>query len=85
MPATQELVDLVARSTDFLEWRQTYSAFEFGGALLDTYGWTEVIAPGSIPSERNACGVLPPGAQIEYLAHAHEAEEHSVPLAGAVS
>jgi hypothetical protein len=83
-PATQGLVDLVARSTDVLEWRQTYSASDFGSAFLDGYGWTELIGRrGPIPSERIACGVLLLGPEIEYPDHAHEAEELYLPLAGA--
>jgi hypothetical protein len=83
-PATQALVDLVARSADMLEWRQTYSASDVGSAFLEGYGWTEFIGRrGPIPSERIACGVLLLGPHVEYPSHAHEAEEIYLPLAGA--
>jgi hypothetical protein len=66
-----------------LEWRQTYSADDFGAAFLERYGWTELIGlRGPIASERIACGFLMLGPGIDYPAHAHEAEELYLPLAG---
>jgi hypothetical protein len=82
-PATRELVDEIVRSADLLEWRQTYSADDFGAAFLDGYGWTELVGlRGPIPSERIACGFLLLGPGIDYPAHAHEAQELYLPLAG---
>src|SRR5277367_2166261 len=67
-----------------LEWRQTYSTDDFGAAFLERYGWTELIGlRGPIPSERVACGFLLLGPRIDYPAHAHEAAECYLPLAGA--
>jgi hypothetical protein len=82
-PATISLVRALVDRADALEWRQTYSAADFGAAFLSGYGWTEVIGlRGPIPSERLACGFLLLGPDIEYPAHAHEAEELYLPLAG---
>lgn len=82
-PATRDLMREFVASADALEWRQTYTAVDFGPAFLDRYGWTELIGlRGPIPSERIACGFLALGPAIEYPAHAHEAEELYLPLAG---
>jgi hypothetical protein len=82
-PSTLALVrDLVA-CADGLEWRQTYADADFGAEFLQNYGWTELIGlRGPIPSARIACGFLLLGPDIEYPAHAHEAEELYLPLAG---
>ncbi len=70
-------------AADALEWRQTYTTADFGREFLDRYGWTELIGlRGPIPSQRIACGFLMLGPEIEYPAHAHEAEELYLPLAG---
>ncbi len=82
-PATRGLVQEFVAAADALEWRQTYAASDFGAEFLDRYGWTELIGlRGPIPSERIACGFLMLGPGIEYPAHAHEAEELYLPLAG---
>jgi hypothetical protein len=82
-PTTAELVRALVASTNALEWRQTYSAADFGPAFLDRYGWTELVGlRGPIPSARVACGFIMLGPEIEYRAHAHEAEELYLPLAG---
>ena len=55
----------------------------FRRRFLERYGWTELIGlRGPIASERLACGFLLLGAQVEYPAHAHEAEEIYLALAG---
>ena len=82
-PETRALVREFVAAAEILEWRQTYSAADFGPDFLDSYGWTELIGPrGPIPSETIACGLLMLGRRIEYPAHAHEAEEIYLPLAG---
>ena len=73
----------LAACADELEWRQTYSAADFGPAFLERYGWSELIGlRGPIASERVACGFLMLGPEVEYPAHAHEAAELYVPLSG---
>jgi mannose-6-phosphate isomerase-like protein (cupin superfamily) len=80
---TRPLVREFVAAAEYLEWRQTYSAADFGPEFLDSYGWTELIGlRGPIPSEIVACGFLMLGPRIEYPAHAHEAEEIYLPLAG---
>ncbi len=82
-PHTVALVRALVDEAERLEWRQTYSAADFGPAFLQGYGWTEVIGlRGPIPSEQIACGFLLLAPELEYPAHAHEAEELYVPLAG---
>jgi hypothetical protein len=82
-PETRALVREFVAAAETLEWRQTYSATDFGPEFLERYGWTELIGlHGSIPSETVACGFLMLGPDIEYPAHAHEAEEIYLPLAG---
>jgi hypothetical protein len=76
VPATRDLVQQFVAAADALEWRQTYTAADFGPDFLDRYGWTELIGlRGPIPSQRIACGFLMLGPEVEYPAHAHEAEE----------
>ncbi len=82
-PATSGLVREFVAAADALEWRQTYAAADFGPEFLDRYGWSELIGlRGPIPSQRIACGFLLLGPETEYPAHAHEAEELYLPLAG---
>lgn len=83
VPETQGLVDELVTSAALLEWRQTYSAGDFGAAFLEGYGWTELVGlRGPIASTQLACGFLLLGPGIAYPAHAHEAEELYLPLAG---
>ena len=83
-PATLALVQQIAAAAPMLDWRQTYSAIDFGDRFLDRYGWTELIGMrGPIASAEVACGLLMLGPHIDYPAHAHEAEELYLPLAGA--
>ncbi len=85
-PATAPLVRAIVDHADALSWQQTYGAADFGAAFLDRYGWTEFIGlRGPIPSTELACGLLMLGPNIEYPAHAHEAEELYLPLAGSAS
>ena len=80
---TRALVREFVAVAEILEWRQTYSAADFGPEFLESYGWTELIGlRGPIPSETVACGFLMLGPRIEYAAHAHEAQEIYLPLAG---
>ena len=82
-PATRALVREFVGAADILEWRQTYSAVDFGRDFLERYGWTELVGlRGPIGSEKVACGFLMLGPETEYPAHAHEAEEIYLPLAG---
>ena len=82
-PATRALVRDFVAAADFLEWRQTYSAVDFGPEFLERYAWTELVGlRGPIGSEKVACGFLMLGPETEYPAHAHEAEEIYLPLAG---
>ena len=81
--ATRALVRDFVAAADILEWRQTYSAVDFGPEFLERYGWTELVGlRGPIGSEKIACGFLMLGPETEYPAHAHEAEEIYLPLAG---
>jgi hypothetical protein len=83
-PTTAALVDALTEAAPSLAWRQTYSADDFGEAFLERYGWTELFGlRGPIASSRVAGGFLLLGAGVEYPAHAHEAEEIYLPLAGA--
>jgi len=82
-PETRTLVQEFVAAADILDWRQTYTAEDFGPEFLRRYGWTELIGlRGPIPSEKVACGFLMLGPEIEYPAHSHEAEELYLPLAG---
>jgi mannose-6-phosphate isomerase-like protein (cupin superfamily) len=82
-PATRRIVEEIAALAPSLEWRQTYSADDFGERFLESYGWTEWIGQrGMFESDAIACGVLLLGPDIEYPAHSHEAEEIYLPLAG---
>jgi hypothetical protein len=82
-PGTRALVQEFVATAPVLEWRQTYSAADFGATFIERYGWTELVGlRGPIPSETIACGFLMLGPEIEYSAHAHSAEELYLPLAG---
>jgi Dimethlysulfonioproprionate lyase len=84
-PSTLALVLELVACASGLEWRQTYGVADFGVEFLKSYGWTELIGlRGPLPSDRIACGFLLLGPEIEYPAHAHEAEELYLPLAGEV-
>ncbi len=83
VPATAPLVAALTAEADALAWQQSYTAADFGAAFLQRYGWTELVGlRGPIPSRTIACGILMLGPDIDYPAHAHEAEELYVPLAG---
>ena len=85
-PITRPLVAALAAHADALAWQQSYTAADFGAAFLQRYGWTELIGlRGPVPCETVACGVLMLGPDIDYPAHAHEAEELYLPLAGSAS
>jgi Dimethlysulfonioproprionate lyase len=82
-PGTRALVDAIAALAGELDWRQTYTVADFGRRFLDNYGWSEWIGErGAFVSDGVACGVLMLGADTEYPAHSHEAEELYLPLAG---
>ena len=82
-PETQTLVEQIAALAGELDWRQTYTAADFGARFLDNYGFSEWIGErGPFISDAIACGVLVLGPDIEYPAHSHEAEELYCPLAG---
>lgn len=82
-PQTRALVEGVAALAGELDWRQTYSAADFGERFLENYGYNEWIGQrGAFVSERVACGVLLLGPDTEYPDHSHEAEELYLPLAG---
>jgi hypothetical protein len=82
-PATEGLVEAIAAGAGALAWHQTYTAADVGAGFLDRYGWTELVGlRGPIPSETMACGMLMLGPDTHYPAHAHEAEELYLPLAG---
>jgi hypothetical protein len=82
-PQTRALVEGVEALAGELEWRQTYSAADFGERFLETYGYSEWIGQrGAFMSDRIACGVLLLGPETEYPDHSHEAEELYLPLAG---
>src|SRR5947209_9452595 len=54
-----EILSALDRASAGLAWRQTYAAEDFGPALLERYGWTELIGErGPIASARIAVGFL---------------------------
>ena len=84
VPSTAPLVAALVAQADALAWQQSYAASDFGAAFLERYGWTELIGRrGPVQSETIACGILMLGPEIDYPAHAHEAEELYLPLVGA--
>ena len=83
VPSTARLVTALATHADALAWQQSYAASDFGAAFLERYGWTELVGlRGPVPSGTVACGILMLGPEIDYPAHAHEAEELYLPLSG---
>lgn len=83
VPRTSALVQAIVDHADTTAWRQTYAASDFGAAFLDRYGWSEWIGlRGPLANTEIACGVLMLGPEVDYPAHAHEAEELYLPLAG---
>jgi hypothetical protein len=83
VPGLAPLVGEIAGAAGSLEWRQTYTAEDFGPQFLDRYGWTELVGlRGPIKSDEIACGLLLLGPDADYPAHAHQAEELYLPLAG---
>lgn len=79
----RELVTALASTAREMTWKQTYTAAQMGAALLQNYGWCEMIgASGAVPSERLACGFLLLGRDTLYPRHHHEAEEIYIPLVG---
>ena len=42
-PQTRAMVDAIAALAGELDWRQTYTAADFGQRFLDNYGWSEWI------------------------------------------
>ena len=82
-PRTRVLVDGIAALAGEMDWRQTYTSADFGERFLQNYGWCEWIGErGAFESDAIACGVLLLGADTEYPAHSHQAEEFYLPLAG---
>jgi hypothetical protein len=82
-PETRALTESVAALAHAFAWRQTYGADDFGPRFLDAYGYCEWIGErGAFESRKIACGVLLLGPDTDYPAHAHEAEEIYLPLAG---
>ena len=84
--ATRGMTEGVVAGADELRWRQTYTAADFGPYFLTRYGWSELIGTrGPIPSQTIASGFLLLGPEVNYPAHAHEAEELYMPLSGTAS
>lgn len=82
-PQTRALVEAIEAVAQELDWRQTYTAADFGELFLETYGYNEWIGQrGAFMSDSVACGVLLLGPETEYPDHSHEAEELYLPLAG---
>ncbi len=82
-PRTKAIVDAIAALANDLDWRQTYTAADFGQPFLENYGFSEWVGErGAFMSDAVACGVLLLGPETEYPAHSHEAEELYLPLAG---
>jgi hypothetical protein len=80
-PRERALVEGIEALAGELDWRQTYSAADFGELFLETYGYNEWIGQrGAFMSDRVACGVLLLGPETEYPDHSHEAEELYLPL-----
>ena len=82
-PETADLVAALVAAAPMLQWRQTYTAVDFGADFLKKYGWTEFIGlRGPVPSTSLACGVLLLAPGLTYPSHAHQAEELYLPLSG---
>jgi len=80
---TRSLVEAVAALANDLDWRQTYASADLGERFLQNYCWSEWVGQrGAFMSDAIACGVLLLGAETEYPAHSHEAEELYLALAG---
>ena len=80
---TADLVAALVAAAPMLQWRQTYTAVDFGADFLKKYGWTEFIGlRGPVPSPSLACGVLLLAPGLTYPSHAHQAEELYLPLSG---
>jgi Dimethlysulfonioproprionate lyase len=82
-PETAAAFTAIQNAAPSLNWRQTYGAEAFGAAFLQAYGWSEFIGlRGPVASDTIACGVLLLGPGTTYPAHAHQAEEVYLPIAG---
>lgn len=78
-----KLIAALCRAAPWLEWRQTYTAKEVGGELLENYAWCEILGPKAPQSSlRIACGFLLLGPHTHYPRHRHAAEEIYLPLSG---
>jgi Dimethlysulfonioproprionate lyase len=85
-PFAADLVEVLCRDAQSMEWRRTYRVEQLGSAFFDNYGWSEVLGTnGPWASERIACGFLLLGPATSYPRHRHEAEEIYVPLSGTAS
>ncbi|NNE22060.1 MAG: cupin domain-containing protein [Rhizobiales bacterium] len=86
-PATgeQELMDHYVRERASRYWEQSYTSADkaVGDDMLTYYGYTEIVGKrGPFISERVRAGIGVFGANVNYPAHRHAAEEIYVILAG---
>lgn len=66
-----------------LDWRQTYPRDEIDDAMLNGYGWTELVgAAGLVRDASVSAGLLLLGPHVHYPEHQHPALEHYLPLSG---
>jgi hypothetical protein len=79
--AERALLDTLAKTAGFLDWRQTYGISDFSQAFLDNYGWVEIFGTrGHFQSDTVAGGFLMLGPHTIYPDHHHIAEEIYIPL-----
>lgn len=79
--AERSLLDTLAKTAGFLDWRQTYGISDFSQEFLDNYGWVEIFGTrGHYQSETMAGGFLMLGPHTIYPDHHHIAEEIYIPL-----
>lgn len=81
-PATQPLLDAIARARPALAWRQM-ERDAIGEALRAALAYVEIVGPeGVAPATRLRAGLFLQAPRTDYPDHAHEAEEFYLVLAG---
>ena len=79
--AESRLAQELQNCVDQLEWRQSYTADDFGQGFVDNYAHVQLIGPqGHFASEELAGGLVLYGPGLDYCDHWHVAEEIYIPL-----
>jgi len=82
VPATQPLLDAIARARPALAWRQM-GRDTVGDTLRAALAYVEIAGPeGMVPASRLRAGLFLQAPKTDYPDHAHEAEELYLVLAG---